>query len=96
LLILADSSAKFSSMKTYIDKAIIDSGIKASEIAKRSKLSGSMLWQLRNGHRPANPLHAIELEIGSGGTIKAEYVCPDFFEKLKKIGYDRVDRGDFS
>lgn len=48
-----------------------------------------MVWQLSNGIRDVSPEQAVSLEIASGGAIDATKACPDFFERLKKIGFER-------
>lgn len=48
-----------------------------------------MVWQLSNGIRDVSPEQAVSLEIASGGAIDATKACPEFFERLKKIGFER-------
>ena len=48
-----------------------------------------MVWQLSNGIRDVSPEQAVSLEIASDGAIDAAKACPDFFERLKKIGFER-------
>ena len=52
-----------------------------------------MVWQLSNGIRDVSPEQAVSLEIASGGAIDATKACPDFFERLKKIGFERKQNG---
>ena len=48
-----------------------------------------MVWQLSNSIRDISPEQAISLEIASDGIIDAAKACPDFFERLKQIGFER-------
>lgn len=48
-----------------------------------------MVWQLSNSIRDISPEQAVSLEIASDGIIDAAKACPDFFERLKQIGFER-------
>ncbi len=48
-----------------------------------------MVWQLSNSIRAISPEQAVSLEIASDGAIDASKACPDFFERLKAIGFER-------
>jgi len=76
-------------LERYLDQDRIKS---KHRLATDSGISDSMLYQLKKDIRKPNAVHAIKLEIGSEGKISAEEVCPDFFNLLKQIGYQRVNK----
>lgn len=71
----------------------IKSGKKSiRQLSDDSGIHRDVIYQLRHGMRPYNPYYAVNLEIGTDGLIKAEEICPDFFDLAKKIGFFRGTR----
>ena len=73
----------------YLRHTVKSLGLNASTLSKKAGWTANMVWQLSNSIRDISPEQAVSLEIASDGIIDAAKACPDFFERLKQIGFER-------
>ncbi len=73
----------------YLRHTVKSLKLNASTLSKKAGWTANMVWQLSNSVRTISPEQAVSLEIASNGAIDAAKACPDFFERLKKIGFER-------
>ena len=76
----------------YLRHTVKGLKLNASTLSKKSGWTANMVWQLSNSIRDISPEQAVSLEIASEGIIDAAKACPDFFERLKQIGFERKQR----
>jgi hypothetical protein len=74
---------------TYLRHTVKSLKLNATTLSKKAGWTSNMVWQLSNSIRAISPEQAVSLEIASDGAIDASKACPDFFERLKAIGFER-------
>ena len=78
----------------YLRHTVKGLKLNASTLSKKAGWTANMVWQLSNSIRAISPEQAVSLEIASDGAIDASKACPDFFERLKAIGFERKQGGN--
>ena len=76
-------------MDNYLVRTIKSNNMTQKSFAKLAGVTVGMVNHWTKERNAVTPEKAVDIEIKTGGTFKADKLNPSFFELLNKIGYKR-------
>lgn len=76
-------------MNTYFSKYLTKRGSQKS-LANDTGWTTAFISQLKRGERPISAENALKIEEDTSGALSAEKINPEFFSRLKKLGWTKT------